>query len=839
MVHHRRATWSLLRSLRLDSPLPWVCGGDFNEILVQSELDSRTRRPDRQLADFRAALLHCGLSDLGFSGSKFTWTNRRAFPATVRARLDRFCASTTWKADYPTASVCYLQTLYSDHLPVLLSLRGQSPTYHRRRPLRYEAWWDRFQEIGAFISKAWGGISDSVPHLSWGRAVRDCLSSLSGWSWQRFGRIPLQIKRLERDILLLRRAPITEASKLQEASLRAVLEALIHSEDTKWKQRGKAAWLDKGDRNTKYFHARASARRKKNYIEWLSDGEGNRVDSRVGIQRLICSYFRELFQSTAPSGVDLEDVILDGTWVVNEEMHATLCRPFTPAEVSSALFSMSPLKSPGPDGLPPIFFQKFWPIVGTKVFSRASGLAINLHKSRVVFSRATPEVVAEDITAILGVDRCARHELYLGVPAAVGRSRHRCFAYIMDRVWKRIQGWKVRFLSQAGREILIKAVLTAIPTFVMSCFRLPRRFVVKLESLVSSFWWDGGGRRGLRWKSWRSLCEAKAAGGMSFRCFEAFNSALLAKQAWRLITRPDSLVAQLFRARYYPHGDFFVAALGDRPSYCWRSFFGVRALIVEGSRRFVGSGAHIDIWHDRWIPRPTSFMIQTPRPHDGGLQFVCELLRPGYREWDLGVIQDTFNVDDAAAILSIPLGRCVEPDSWVWHYSPNGIFSVRSAYRLAWKPPAQGFIKINFDGAVRSGPPMVGAGVIARDSSGGCLDWRSAVQCHMDNPLVAEALAARLAIEMAVTNGWTSVVVEGDCATVIHHLATLTVPFSLDRPIIRDALALARSIPTIEFVFARRSCNRVAHAIASASFLGPRSLPDSVLDLIQKDLANE
>ncbi|KAK8956842.1 hypothetical protein KSP39_PZI001252 [Platanthera zijinensis] len=253
--------------------------------------------------------------------------------------------------------------------------------------------------------------------------------------------------------------------------------------------------------------------------------------------------------------------------------------------------------------------------------SRASGLAINLHKSRVVFSRATPEAVAEDITAILVVDRCARHELYLGVPTAVGRSRHQCFTYIMDRVWERIR--------------------------------------------------DGGGRGGLRWKSWRSLCESKAAGG---------------------------------------HG---------------------------------------------------------------------------------------------------------------------------------WRPPAHGSIKINFDGAVRSGPPMVGAGVIARDSSGGCLDWRSEVWCHMDNPLVSEALAARLAIEMAVTNGWTSVVVEGDCATVIHHLATLTVPFSLDRPIIRDALALARSIPTIEFVFARRSCNRVAHAIASASFLGPRSLPDSVLDLIQMDLANE
>lgn len=65
------------------------------------------------------------------------------------------------------------------------------------------------------------------------------------------------------------------------------------------------------------------------------------------------------------------------------------------------------------------------------------------------------------------------------------------------------------------------------------------------------------------------MCKAKSSGGMGFRDLEAFNKALLAKQGWRIMKDPDSLLASLLKARYYPNPSFLDAKLGHNPSYTW------------------------------------------------------------------------------------------------------------------------------------------------------------------------------------------------------------------------------------------------------------------------------
>ena len=68
------------------------------------------------------------------------------------------------------------------------------------------------------------------------------------------------------------------------------------------------------------------------------------------------------------------------------------------------------------------------------------------------------------------------------MPALVGRSKKVSFDYIKERVWKMLQGWEEKLLSQARREILIKAMVQAIPTYTMSCFKLSLRLCSDLES---------------------------------------------------------------------------------------------------------------------------------------------------------------------------------------------------------------------------------------------------------------------------------------------------------------------------------------------------------------------
>ena len=96
---------------------------------------------------------------------------------------------------------------------------------------------------------------------------------------------------------------------------------------------------------------------------------------------------------------------------------------------------------------------------------------------------------------------------------------------------RRLEGWKERFLSKVGHEVLFKAVIQALPTYTISCFLLPKGWCSELNSLVAKFWW-GHGSAGpkIHWAKWSDMCKPKEKGGLGFRDWHAFNLALLAKQ---------------------------------------------------------------------------------------------------------------------------------------------------------------------------------------------------------------------------------------------------------------------------------------------------------------------
>ena len=88
------------------------------------------------------------------------------------------------------------------------------------------------------------------------------------------------------------------------------------------------------------------------------------------------------------------------------------------------------------------------------------------------------------------------NEKYLGLPTEVGRATNGAFQYIKDRVWNKVKGWIEQTLSAGGKEILIKVVAQAIPTYTMGCFRLPKGMCDHINSLLRKFWW--GSERGKR-----------------------------------------------------------------------------------------------------------------------------------------------------------------------------------------------------------------------------------------------------------------------------------------------------------------------------------------------------
>ncbi|GKV06524.1 hypothetical protein SLEP1_g18408 [Rubroshorea leprosula] len=253
---------------------------------------------------------------------------------------------------------------------------------------------------------------------------------------------------------------------------------------------------------------------------------------------------------------------------------------------------------------------------------------------------------------ILGMEEIEHQGQYLGFPAYVGRSRSAAFFNLKSKFWARINEWRAQPLSRAGREVLIKSVLQALPTYVMGLFKLPKTLCTDLERIMNSYWWGGGEEEHkIHWLEWRRLAISKKHGGLGFRALHEFNMAMLGKQGWRLMTNPDSLAAQLLKAKYFPRTNFLHAVLKPGCSLTWR--------------------------------RNSEFCLQSARPPNCELRYVSDLIDDSSHAWNRDLIQNTFSSYEAHLILSLPISWEQCEDRWTWSLTRHGTYSVRSGYHCA------------------------------------------------------------------------------------------------------------------------------------------------------------
>lgn len=320
-----------------------------------------------------------------------------------------------------------------------------------------------------------------------------------------------------------------------------------------------------------------------------------------------------------------------------------------------------------------------------KRYGAATGQVINYEKSSISFGDDIGDETEEEIRRTMEISRAGGAGKYLGLPEAFSGSKVELFSYLKDRSKARMDGWYLRKLAQSGKEVLIKSTASAIPVYAMSCYRLPKTVLSSLQSSMSDFWWSSDAHlRKIHWVSWDKLCLPKELGGMGFRDLECFNQAMLAKQAWIILTKPKSLMSSIIKSRYFPHCDFLEATLGSRPSYVWRSILFGRDLLSKGIIPRIGNGLHTRVWLDKWVIDE----IEGPRaPWIKNYSFdvnlmVSSLIDPLTRRWNQQSLEEIFVPGDVKWMMeNQPIPR--KEDFWCWKFNRSGTFSVKSAYWFA------------------------------------------------------------------------------------------------------------------------------------------------------------
>lgn len=234
-------------------------------------------------------------------------------------------------------------------------------------------------------------------------------------------------------------------------------------------------------------------------------------------------------------------------------------------------------------------------------------------KSSIIFGKKVQASQRLCIQNILQIHRLGGEGKYLGLPEQFSSSKVNDFQGLVDQVKARVSPWYNQYLSQAGKEVLIKSVLQSKPVFSMSCYLLPKTICDDINSVLSEFWWGkNDDKKKISWVSWKRLCLPKKEGGMGFRDLHSFNKALLAKQAWRLVNNPNSLLYRLYKGRYFHSTTFLQSSNITQSSYGWKSIQAGKELIQKGMRTLIADGRLTSVWYDRWLPSLPPRCLQYP-----------------------------------------------------------------------------------------------------------------------------------------------------------------------------------------------------------------------------------
>ncbi|KAF7844993.1 ribonuclease H [Senna tora] len=712
-----------------------IIAGDFNEIAAREEQRGGSLPCTDRCIKFQNWINDCNLIDMVPGGLFFTWEGpKRDGQEKLYKRLDRVLCSPDWRTRFVDASTKSLIRLSSDHHPILLITEEQENN-PQNRPFRFEACWLQYKDFNKFIKKQWNKDSEHNSMLH-GLALK-----LKDWNRNVFGNIRVRKNNLKRRIKGIQAALDKKFNPYLEElgrSLEKELEEVLNQEEAHWFQKARCKWIREGDRNTKYYHTKAIARRRRNKILMLKDENDEWTEDLMEIKNIITTFYKALFRKEEETNnLDiptfkwpaienkLRNIIMTciTTTSLNVLWNGEETEDFKPTRglrqgdpLSPYIFvicmdllshiinnSASNNKWKGikmgknnitithlmfADDL--LLFGEATSEQATYIkdcldrFCLITGQRINASKSSIYFSKNTKDEVANDILTLKGFKRSQEIGRYLGANITSGRQRKSNFKHIIEGVQKKLAGWKASCLSLAGRATLVQSVVATMPLYHMQHNKIPKGVINQIEKMERNFLWGSTPeKRSIHQVSWDQVCIPKTLGGLGINSLNHMNKAFIYKLAWNLLNNKKELWVEIIKNKYNfdsQSRNNLTCKMTD--SRLWKEIVKLWPEFYKMVSWNIGNGSNINFWEDKWIVNCQSLKSQLG--DNNGSNNGREMLNNYVDEigqWKLQELEEKVPVEIIRKIVSIkPPDQLMGRDIPSWDPGKNGAFTIRSAY---------------------------------------------------------------------------------------------------------------------------------------------------------------
>jgi hypothetical protein len=347
-----------------------ICRGCVLVILMKSYSITQfggndNDREEWMVDGFREVIQYCGFTDLGYSGTPYTWDNRRENGHNIKVRLDWALVDDNMLDLFSDSVVVHVQTAESDHCAIKIELKqfGMIQNQGRARPFRYENMWRRHPSYEDVVASSWGDGCRSLMDVN--ANLGSMQRVLRQWDKNKFGSVRNELKLLRSCLEVLRGLSLRRGPTKEERDTARRVTELLAREESMEKQRSRVDWLREGDRNTGYFQAKAKQHTRRNKITSLKHADGPLCLQQHDFEAMAVEFYHQLF--TVQGNTSPDEVVRFVPHKVTKDMNNCLCVPFTTTEVEKALFAMKPNKSPDPDGFTAGFYQRQWPLVNEDI----------------------------------------------------------------------------------------------------------------------------------------------------------------------------------------------------------------------------------------------------------------------------------------------------------------------------------------------------------------------------------------------------------------------------------------------------------------------------------------